>query len=186
MNITRVIRNSVKFFTIAPTTKPKMSESALARLCRVSTSAVVPIRHRPSLTSKFQKSREPHPIKSVQFNLQKNEISPRGPASNIVPVRVSAWAKVIESYALYCKRKIEETIFNYRKFAELSITDWIQSMTGWRGSPIPTNGITTIEEISTECNTKVSFELVEKESTKSQNKTVSKQNEKIPTQKCNL
>ena len=141
MNITRVEREGVEFFTIDETGESGMSESGLARLCGVSTPAVIQILRSLSLTSDHEKSLEPQRSSNFRLKLHRNEITSRGQNSDIVLVRAKACARVIEYYAFDSRRKTEEAIFAYRKFAELGITAWIQEMTDWRGNPIPKNGI---------------------------------------------
>ena len=141
MNITRVEREGVEFFTIDETGESGMSESGLARLCGVSTPAVIQILRSLSLTSDHEKSLEPQRSKSFCLKLHRDEITSRGQNSDIVLVRAIACARVIEYYAFDSRRKTEEAVFAYRKFAELGITAWIQEMTDWRGNAIPKNGI---------------------------------------------
>jgi hypothetical protein len=141
MTITRVIRDGVEFFTIDETGESGMSESGLARLCGVSTPAVSQILRSLSLTSDHEKSLEPHRSNNFRLKLHKNEITSRGQNSDIVLVRAKACARVIEYYAFDSRRKTEEALFAYRKFAELGINAWIQEITHWSGNPIPKSGI---------------------------------------------
>ena len=141
MTITRVIRDNVEFFTIDETGESGMSESGLARLCGVSTPAVIQILRSLSLTSDHEKSLEPQRSRNFRLKLHRDEITSRGQNSDIVLVRATACARVIEYYAFDSRRKTEAAVFAYRKFAELGITAWIQEMTDWRGNPIPKNGI---------------------------------------------
>lgn len=141
MTITRAIRDGVEFFTIDETGESGMSESGLARLCGVSTPAVLQILRSLSLTSDHEKSLEPHRSNNFRFKLHKNEINSRGQNSDIVLIRAKACARVIEYYAFDSKRKTEEALFAYRKFAAQGITAWIQEVTQWDGNPVPKSGI---------------------------------------------
>jgi hypothetical protein len=215
MNITRVIRDCVEFFTIDATDKSKISESRLANLCGVSHQVI-----NKTLRNLVAPHSEANGLKAKLDG--KVWLKPRGLSTierskitNLSIVRASACAAIIEHYAFDSKYKTEEARFNYFKLAELGITAWIQSLTDWRSNPIPTNGITLdfdpighiiaksrafpthpkrlhlfsheqprldpIEEVCTECNIKVSFEIVKKESTKSQNKTTKKPTQKTQT-----
>ena len=206
MNITRVIRDCVEFFTIDATGKSKISESGQSNLCGVSYQAI-----NKTLRNLVATHREANELKAKLDG--KVWLQPRGLSSierskitNRSIVRASACAAILEHCAFDSKYKTEEALFTYRKFAELSITAWIQTLTNWRGNPA--NDITLdfdpighiiakirafpihpkrlhlfshehphldpIEEVCTECNIKVSFEIVKKESTKSQNKTTKK------------
>jgi hypothetical protein len=141
MTITRVIRDGVEFFTIDETGESGMSESGLARLCGVSTPAIVQILRNLPSTSDHQKTLEDDRSKGIRFKLHKNQITSRGQNADIVLVRAIACAKVIEYYAFDSKRKTEEALFAYRKFATIGINAWIQEMTEWHGNPTPRNGI---------------------------------------------
>lgn len=206
MNITRVIRDCVEFFTIDATGKSKISESGRSNLCGVSYQVI-----NKTLRNLVATHREANELKAKLDG--KVWLQPRGLSSierskitNRSIVRACACAAIIEHCTFDSKYKTEEALFTYRKFAELSITAWIQTLTNWRGNPA--NDITLdfdpighiiakirafpihpkrlhlfsheqprldpIEEVCTECNIKVSFEIVKKESTKSQNKTTKK------------
>lgn len=210
MTITRVIRDGVEFFTIDATGEAGMSESRLANLCEVSYQVI-----NKTLRNLVATHSEANELKTKldgKVWLQPRSLSSieRSKITNRSIVRASACAAIIEHCAFDSKYKTEEALFAYRKFSELSITAWIQTLTDWRGNPA--NGITLnfdtighiiakirafpthpkrlhlfsheqprldpIEEVCTEYNIKVSFEIVKKESTKSQNKTTKK-----PTQK---
>lgn len=210
MTITRVTRDGVEFFTIDATGEAGMSESRLANLCEVSYQVI-----NKTLRNLVATHSEANELKTKldgKVWLQPRSLSSieRSKITNRSIVRASACAAIIEHCAFDSKYKTEEALFAYRKFSELSITAWIQTLTDWRGNPA--NGITLnfdtighiiakirafpthpkrlhlfsheqprldpIEEVCTEYNIKVSFEIVKKESTKSQNKTTKK-----PTQK---
>ena len=140
-NITRVIVDGIEFFTVDDTGESGMSESGLARLCGVSTPAVIEILRNWAKTSDTEKSLETSHTKSFRFKLQAKDKTSRGHNSELVFIRAAACAKVIEYYAFESRRKTEEAMFAYRKFASTGVTAWIQEITQWHGNPMPKNGI---------------------------------------------
>ena len=141
MNITRVERDGVEFFTIDDTGKSGMSESGLARLCNVTPMAVHKTISNNVYTWEQDKSLEP---------LQKNDLWCQGkgiPAiekskiRNLSIVRAEVCAQVIKHYAFHSRHKTPEAMFALEKFATLGITAWIQEATHWHGNPVPRNGI---------------------------------------------
>jgi transcriptional regulator with XRE-family HTH domain len=143
MNITRVERDGVEFFTIDETGESGMSESGLARLCGVTRIAVNKMLRTFLLTNEGVKSLEPHRNKSFRCKPGKDSVTSRGQNTDINLVRAEICAKVIEYYAFESKYKTDEAFFAYRKFATLGITNWIQQMTDWHGNAVPKTGIVT-------------------------------------------
>jgi transcriptional regulator with XRE-family HTH domain len=143
MNITRVERDGVEFFTIDETGESGMSESGLARLCGVTRRAVDKVLRSTPATWEHKKSLEPHRNKSVRLLPNKDFATSRGQNADINLIRAEVCAKVIEYYAFDSKYKTEEAFFAYRKFATLGITSWIQQMTDWHGNAVPKSGIVT-------------------------------------------
>ena len=143
MNITRVERDGVEFFTIDETGESGMSESGLALLCGVSHQAVNKVLRNSLATWEQDKSLEPQRNKGIRLQPNKNFKTPRGDNADISLIRAEACAKVIEYYAFESKYKTQEALFAYRKFAIAGITSWIQEITHWHGNAIPKNGIVT-------------------------------------------
>ena len=143
MNITRVERDGVEFFTIDETGESGMSESGLARLCGVTRVAVNKVVRMFLATYNSEKSLEPHRNKSLSCKPGRDSVTSRGKNTDINLVRAEVCARVIEHYAFESKYKTEDALFAYRKFATTGITSWIQQMTDWHGNAIPKNGIVT-------------------------------------------
>jgi len=141
MNITRVERDGVEFFTIDETGESGMSESGLALLCGVSHQAVNKVLRNLLATWDTDNSLEPQHRKGVRLQPSKEFKNPRGQNADISLIRAEGCAKVIEYYAFESKYKTEEAVFAYRKFATKGITAWIQEITHWHGNPQPKNGI---------------------------------------------
>jgi hypothetical protein len=151
MNITRVERDGVEFFTIDETGESGMSESGLARLCGVSSVAIHKFISMSALTWEHEKELNPRFRKTIA--LKPGDCKNLSPSqnSNIRILSATVCARVIEHYAFESKYKTEEALFSYRKFALKGITSWIQEATHWHGNPIPRTGIVldfvTIAEI---------------------------------------
>jgi hypothetical protein len=143
MNITRVERDGVEFFTIDETGESGMSESGLARLCNVTRRSVNNAISNLPATWTGEKSLEPYRNKGVRLLPKQDSNYGRGQNADITLIRAQACAKVIEYFAFESKYKTEEALFAYRKFAEKGITAWIQEMTDWHGNAVPKNGIVT-------------------------------------------
>ena len=143
MNITRVERDGVEFFTIDETGESGMSESGLAILCGVSHQAVNKVIRSLLATWEQDKSLEPQRNKGVRLQPNKDSRTPRGNNADISLIRAEACVKVIEYYAFESRHKTQEAFFAYRKFAGIGITSWIQEITHWHGNAIPKNGIVT-------------------------------------------
>ena len=151
MNITRVERDGVEFFTIDETGEAGMSESGVARLCGVSSVAIHKFISMSALTWEHEKELNPRFRKTIA--LKPGDCKNLSPSqnSNIKILSATVCARVIEHYAFESKYKTEEALFTYRKFALKGITSWIQEATHWHGNPIPRTGIVldfvTIAEI---------------------------------------
>jgi len=141
MNITRVERDGVEFFTIDETGESGMSESGLARLCGISSVAIHKFISMSALTWEREKELNPRFRKAIA--LKPGDCKNFSPSqnSNIKILSATVCAKTIEHYAFESKYKTEEALFAYRKFAEKGITAWIQEVTHWHGNPIPRTGI---------------------------------------------
>jgi hypothetical protein len=143
MNITRVERDGVEFFTIDETGESGMSESGLARLCGVTPRAVIKLVSSSLDTWDPKKSLEPQRNRSVRLIPNKDSRTSRGQNADITLIRAEICGKVIEHYAFESKYRTEAALFAYRKFAIAGITSWIQQMTDWHGNAVPKNGIVT-------------------------------------------
>jgi hypothetical protein len=124
MSIKRVVLNAIEFFTILATGESGMSESGLARICKVNHKAIQRIlRKLPLATSKLSECLEPFRGKPFELRL-------RGENNERI-IRSDVCAAIIEYYAFESRRKPAEALFAYRKFAKMGIEAWIQSITGW-------------------------------------------------------
>jgi len=141
MNITRVERDGVEFFTIDETGESGMSESGLARLCNVSPVSIHKFISNTSLTWEHEKVLNPAFRKTIPFKPNGNSNLKFGQNTNIKILSALVCARVIEHYAFESKYKTEEALFAYRKFASIGITAWIQEITHWHGNPRPRTGI---------------------------------------------
>ena len=144
MNITRVERDGVEFFTIDATGESGMSESGLARICGISQQSMnaflKSLRNLP--TGKNEKN-DLNPALDGNIWLQARGLSAieKTQIRNLAIVRADACATVIEHYGFYSKYKTPEALFAFQKFARLGITGWIQEATHWHGNAVPKNGI---------------------------------------------
>ena len=141
MNITRVERDGVEFFTIEATGESGMSEVGLARLCGVTRQAVSLVL-RDLIASKNDQNR-PEPMQQKDVWLQANGVSTieKSKIRNLSIVRADICAYVVKHYAFHSRHKTPEAMFALEKFAGLGITGWIQEATHWHGNPVPKNGI---------------------------------------------
>jgi hypothetical protein len=131
MNITRVERDGVEFFTINATGESGMSESGLARLCGVTQQAISKLLQN-SVTTKSP-SECLGTFLGNDFRLQPSgdlAAQLRG-LDNATVIRSEFCSKVIEYYAFESKYKTKEALFAFRKFATMGIQTWIQEITGW-------------------------------------------------------
>ena len=141
MTITRVIRDSVEFFTVDDTGESGMSESGLAVLCGVSQQAINKLLRSLSTTSPEKSDLKAKLDGKVWLQPRSLSAIERTKITNLSIVRAKACAAVFEHYAFESKYRTEAAVFAYRKFGEMGIAAWIQEMTDWRGNAIPKNGI---------------------------------------------
>jgi hypothetical protein len=141
MNITRVERDGVEFFTIDETGESGMSESGLANLCGVARSSLHQFVSNSSLGWEAEKELNPRFRKVIGCKANYSKDFKPGQNSNIKILSATVCARTIEHYAFESKHKTAEALFAYRKFAELSITAWIQEVTHWHGNAVPRTGI---------------------------------------------
>jgi hypothetical protein len=137
MNITRVERDGVEFFTIDATGESGMSESGLARLCGVAPSSVHRFVSNSAVRWDHEKTLDPKFRKTISFCAGNGENSSQ--KSNIKVLSATVCARTIEYFAFDTKYKTEEALFAYRKFAVKGINAWIQEATHWHGNPVPKN-----------------------------------------------
>lgn len=131
MNITRIERDGVEFFTLHSTGTSGMSESGLARLCGVKKQSVndlLQLIASGNSTSKCLQSLSDKDLK-CQFSL------PNRGLGVVSFIKADVCAAVIEYYAFESRRKTPEALFAYRKFAASGITAWIHTITGWQNLP---------------------------------------------------
>jgi hypothetical protein len=127
MNITRVERDGVEFFTIDATGESGMSESGLARLCGVTQQAISHLLQ-DLVTNKL-------PSECLKLFLGKDLLLQTKGLKNARVVKDRVCAAVIEYYAFESRYKTTEALFAFRKFAAMGIQSWIQEITGWHQSP---------------------------------------------------
>ena len=141
MNITRVERDGVEFFTIDETGESGMSESGLAYLCGVARSSLHEFINKSSLGWEHEKELNPNFRKVLSHKASLPKDAKPGQNSNIKILSATVCAKTIEHYAFESKYKTTEALFTYRKFAEKGINAWIQEATHWHGNAVPRTGI---------------------------------------------
>ncbi len=141
MNITRVERDGVEFFTVDETGESGMSESGLARLCGVSPVSIHKFISNTSLTWDQEKALNPAFRKTIPFKPNGNSSLKFGQNTNIKILSALVCARVIRHYALESKYKTQEALFTLDKFSTAGITAWIQEITHWHGNPAPKTGI---------------------------------------------
>jgi hypothetical protein len=141
MNITRVERDGVEFFTIDATGESGMSEIGLARICGVTRQSISALL-RDILAGKIDINRS-EPLQRNDLSLQLKGIPAieKSKISKLSIVRAEVCAQVIKHYAFHARPKTPEAMFALEKFAALGITGWIQETTHWHGNPVPRNGI---------------------------------------------
>lgn len=143
MNITRVERDGVEFFTVDDTGESGMSESGLARLCGVAPVSVHRFISSTSLAWDHEKELNPAFRKTIPFKPNGNSNLKFGQNSNIKILSAVVCARVIRHYALESKNKTQEALFALDKFSTAGITGWIQEITHWHGNAVPKTGIVT-------------------------------------------
>ena len=141
MNITRVERDGVEFFTIEETGESGMSESGVARLCSVAPSSVHRFITNNSLRWDHEKTLDSRFRKAISFCATSEEKSSSSQKSNLKILSATVCALTIEYFAFESKHKTEEALFAYRKFAVKGMNAWIQEATHWHGNAVPRTGI---------------------------------------------
>ena len=141
MNITRVERDGVEFFTIEETGESGMSESGIARLCGIAPSSVHRFITNNSLRWDHEKTLDSKFRKAISFCATGEEKSSSSQKSQLKILSATVCALTIEYFALESKHKTEEALFAYRKFAVKGMNAWIQEATHWHGNAVPRNGI---------------------------------------------
>ena len=141
MNITRVERDGVEFFTIDETGESGMSESGLARLCGVAASSVHRFVSNSAVRWDHEKTLDPKFRKTISLCATNRENSSLSQQSNLKVLSATVCARTIEYFAFDAKSKTEEALFAYRKFAIKGMNAWIQDATHWHGNAVPKNGI---------------------------------------------
>ena len=141
MNITRVERDGVEFFTIDDTGESGMSESALARLCSVASISIHRFVSSSSALWEHEKELDPSFRKTIAFNAKHSKDFKPGQNSNIKILSAAVCSRTIEHFAFESKYKTEQALFAYRKFAAKGMNAWIQEATHWHGNAVPRTGI---------------------------------------------
>jgi AraC-like DNA-binding protein len=144
MNITRVERDGVEFFTIDATGESGMSESGLARICGVTQqSMTVYLKSLRNLITGKNDEKDFNPSLEANIWLQAKGLPAieKSKIRNLKIVRAEVCAQVVKHYAFHSRYKTPEAMFALEKFAALGITAWIQEVTHWHGNAVPKNGI---------------------------------------------
>ena len=141
MNITRVERDGVEFFTIDDTGESGMSESGLAGLCGIAPISVHRFISSRSVAWDHEKELNPAFRKTIAFNAKHAKDFKPGQNLNIKILGATVCSRTIEHFAFESKYKTAEALFAYRKFAEKGINAWIQEVTHWHGNAVPRSGI---------------------------------------------
>jgi hypothetical protein len=151
MNITRVERDGVEFFTIDETGESGMSETGLGQICGVSRQAVSLVLRDLIASKTDQNQLEPLQNKEIWLQAKGLPVIEKSKIRNLKIVRAEVCAQVVKHYAFHARHKTPEAMFALEKFASLGITAWIQEVTHWHGNPRPRTGIVlefaTIAEI---------------------------------------
>jgi hypothetical protein len=125
MNIVRIERNGVEFFTVEATGESGMSVSGLARLCGVAQPRISEILHKSAIGLEGFESLKPL--------LGKNcELSVGSSYKNVTVIADWACACIIEYYALDARKTTPEAKYALRQFNKMGVRSWIQSITGWQ------------------------------------------------------
>ena len=143
MNITRVERDGVEFFTLDATGESGMSESGIARLCGVAQQSIhAYLESLRTLPTGKNDENDPNPALGGSICLQARGLSTteKTKLRHLAIVRADVCSTVIEHYAFHSKYKTPEALFAFQKFARLGITGWIQEATHWHGNAVPKNG----------------------------------------------
>lgn len=117
MNITRVERDGVEFFTIDETGESGMSESGLGRLCGVAASSVHRFVSNSAVRWDHEKMLDPRFRKTINLCATDRENSSSSQKSNPKILSATVCARTIEYFAFDAKSKTEEALFAHRKFA---------------------------------------------------------------------
>jgi hypothetical protein len=124
MNITRVERDGVEFFTIDATGESGMSESGLARLCGVTHQGI------SHLLQDLAANKVPSECLKL-FSGEDLLLQTKG-LKNAKVLKDQVCAAVIEYYAFESRNKNDKALFAFRKFAAIGMRAWIQATTGWQ------------------------------------------------------
>jgi hypothetical protein len=141
MNITRVERDGVEFFTIDETGESGMSESGLGRLCGVAASSVHRFVSNSAVRWDHEKTLDPRFRKTINLCATNRENLSSIQKTNPKILSATVCARTIEYFAFDAKSKTDEALFAYRKFAIKGMNAWIQEATHWHGNAVPKNGI---------------------------------------------
>ena len=117
MNITRVERDGVEFFTIDETGESGMSESGLGRLCGVAASSVHRFVSNSAVRWDHEKTLDPRFRKTINLCATNRENLSSIQKTNPKILSATVCARTIEYFAFDAKSKTEEALFAYRKFA---------------------------------------------------------------------
>ena len=141
MNITRVERDGVEFFTIEETGESGMSESGLGRLCGVAASSVHRFVSNNDMRWDHEKTLDSRFRKTISLCATSRKDSSSSQKSRLKILSATVCARTIEYFAFDARSKTEEALFSYRKFAVKGMNAWIQEATHWHGNAVPKNGI---------------------------------------------
>jgi hypothetical protein len=129
MDLLRVERDGVEFFTENPTGRCALSEIGISRLCDVAQQSVNELIQN-AVTGKTR-SECLKPL-SRKFSRLQGRVTGSPLFTRLNLICSDHAAAVIEHYAFESRVKKEKALFTYRKFAKMGIERWIQSITGWK------------------------------------------------------
>ena len=127
MNIMRVVRDDVEFYTITETGESGMSIAGVARLCNVVHSAIRQLLKRSHVSK--QRSKWLKRLTDIDPYLSVNSVY----GTNILSAK--ACVAIIGYFAFESRHKTKEAAFAFEKFSYMGMTQWIQTITGWEPKP---------------------------------------------------
>jgi hypothetical protein len=127
MNIMRVVRDDVEFYTIVETGESGMSIAGVARLCNVVHSAIRQLLKRAHGSE--QRSKWLQRLADIDPYLAVNSVY----GSTILSAE--ACTAIIGYYAFDSRNKTQAAAFAFEKFSYLGMMQWIQNITGWEPKP---------------------------------------------------
>ncbi|HEY9874477.1 MAG TPA: hypothetical protein V6D12_13635 [Candidatus Obscuribacterales bacterium] len=136
--IVRREQDGVEFFTKQDTGESGMSESGLARFCGVTPKAINLLLANLAGSNEVAECLKP-------FLGKDNHLVAGTEYKNANIIKDEVCAAIIGYYAFEAKRKRQQAVFAFRKFANLGMRSFIQGVTGWQPTQ-PTDAIAPIDK----------------------------------------